>query len=65
MIGSGKWKTMIANMLMYGCQALTWCQRDCDDLEVMQNGFGRWLWEVGMVRNELLRREFGWSSFAE
>ena len=40
-----------------------WYQRECDDLEVIQNGFGRWLWEVGNVRNEL--GESGWSSFAE
>ena len=39
--------------------------RECDDLEVIQNGFGRWLWEVGKVRNELVRGESGWSSFAE
>ena len=40
-------------------------QRECDNLEVMQNGFGRWLWEVGNVRNELVRIESGWSSFVE
>ena len=40
-------------------------QRECDDLEVIQNGFGRWLWEVGNGRNELVRGESGWSSFAE
>ena len=32
---------------------------------VIQNGFGRWLWEVERVRNELVRGESGWSSFAE
>ena len=32
---------------------------------MIQNGFGRWLWEVGNVRNELVRGESGWSSFAE
>ena len=65
MIGREVWKTMIVSKLMYGCGALTWYQRECDDLEVIQNGFGRWLWEVGNVRNELVRGESGWSSFAE
>ena len=59
------WKTMIVCKLMYECGALTWYQRQCDDLEVIQNGFGRWLWEVGKVRNKLVRDEYGWSSFAE
>ena len=39
--------------------------RNSDDLEVIQNGFGRWLWEVGNVWNKLVRGESGWSSFAE
>ena len=30
-----------------------------------QNVFGRWLWEVRKVWNELVRGESGWSSFAE
>ena len=64
-IGREGWKTMIVSKLMYGCGALAWYQRECDDLEVIQNGFGRWLWEVGNVRNELVRGESGWSSFAE
>ena len=55
MIGREGWKTMIVSMLMYGCGALAWYQRECDDLEVIQNGFGRRLWEVGKVRNELVR----------
>ena len=50
MIGRGGWKTMIVSKLMYGCGALAWYQRECDDLEVIQNGFGRWQWEVGKVR---------------
>ena len=65
MIGREGWKTMIVSKLMYGCGALAWYKRECDDLEVIQNGFGRWLWEVGNVRNELVRGESGWSSFAE
>ena len=28
-----------------------------DYLEVMHNGMGRWLWDVGNVRNELIRGE--------
>ena len=62
-IGREGWK--IVSNLMYGCGTLAWYQRECDDLEVIQNGFGIWLWEVGKVRNELVRGESGWSSFAE
>ena len=65
MIGREGWKTIIVSKLMYGCGALAWYQRKCDDLDVIQNGFGRWLCEVGYVRNELVRGEYGWSSFAE
>ena len=64
-IGREGWKTMIVSTLMYGCGALAWYQRECDDLEVVQNGFGRWLWEVGKVRNELVRGESGCSSSSE
>ena len=39
-IGRDGWKTMIVSKLMYGCGALAWYQRECDDLEVIQNGFG-------------------------
>ena len=63
-IGREGWKTMIVSKLMYGCGVLALYQRECDDLEVIQNGFGRRLWEVGKVRNELVRGESGWSSFA-
>ena len=56
---------MIVSKLMYGCGALAWYQHECDNLEVIQNGFGRWLWEVGKVRNELVRRGSEWSSFAK
>ena len=58
-IGREGWKTMIVSKLMYGCGALAWYQRECNDLEVIQNGLGRWLWEVGKVRNELVRVESG------
>ena len=48
MIGMEEWKTMIVSLLMYGCGALAWYQRECDDLDVIQNGFGRWLWKWEM-----------------
>ena len=53
------WKTMIVNKLVYECGTLSWYQHQCDDLEVMQNGFDRWIWEVGKVRNDLVRGESG------
>ena len=31
----------------------------------IQTGMGRWLWDVGNVRNELIRGETGWSTFEE
>ena len=61
-IGREGWKTMIVSKLMYECGALAWYQRECDYLEVIQNGFGRWLWEVGNVRNH---GESGCSLFSE
>ena len=64
-IGREGWKTVIVSKLMCGCEALAWHQHECYDLEVIQNGFGRCLWEVGKVQNELVRDESGWSSFAE
>ena len=42
-----------------------WYQRESDDVEVIQNGFGRWIWKVGKVRNELVRGDSEWSSFSE
>ena len=65
MIRREGWKTTIVSKLMYGCGALAWYQRECDDLEVIQNGFGRWLWEVGKVWHKLVRGGSGWSSFVE
>lgn len=64
-IGREGWKGVIVNKLMYGCGALAWYQSECDDLEVMQNTMGRWLWKVSNIRNELVRGETGWSSFEE
>ena len=34
-IGREGWKIMIVSKLMYGCGALAWYQRECDDLEVI------------------------------
>ena len=56
------WKSMVVNMLMYGCRDLAWHQEECDDLEVRQNGMGRWHWDVGNVRYKLIRGETGCSS---
>ena len=42
-----------------------WYQHECDDLEIRQNGMGRWLWDVGNIRNELIRGETGWSTTFE
>ena len=61
-VGREGWKSMVVNKMMYGCGALAWNQHECDDLEVRQNGMGRWLWDVG---NELIRGETGWSTFEE
>ena len=62
MIGREGWKTMIVSKLMYGCGALAWYQRECDDLE----GDTKRFWKMAMgsrnVRNELVRGESGWSS---
>ena len=30
---------IIVSKLLYGCVALVWYLRECDDLEMMQNGF--------------------------
>ena len=48
---------MVVNKLMYGCGALAWYQHGCVDLRARQNGMGRWHWDVGNVRNELIRGE--------
>ena len=42
-----------------------WCQHECDDLEIRQNGMGRWIWDVDNVRNELIRGETGLITFEE
>ena len=63
LVGREGWKGMVVNKLMYGCGALAWYQKKCDDLEIRQNGMGRWLWDVENVRNELIRSETDWSTF--
>ena len=65
-IGREGWKSMVVSKLMYGAGALAWYQAECDDLEVLQNEMGRWIWGVRTnVRNELVRGETGFSTFQE
>ncbi len=65
-VGREGWKGLVVSKLMFSAGALVWYQKECDDLEVMQNDLGRWVWNVGTnVRTELLRGETGWSSFEE
>ena len=64
-VGREGWKGMVVKKMMYGCGALAWYQKECDDLENRQNGMGRWLWDVENVRNELIRGHTGWSTFEE
>ena len=61
-VGREGWKNMVVNKPMYGCGELAGYQHECDDLEVRQNGMRRWLWDVGNVRNELIREETGRST---
>ena len=64
-VGREGWKSMIVNKLTYECGALAWYQHECDDLEVRQNGMGRWICDVGNVRTELIRGETGLGTFEE
>ena len=60
------WKSLVVNKLTYGAGALTWYEKECDKLEIMQREMGRWLWGCKTnVKNELVRGETGWSSFKE
>ena len=60
------WKSLVVNKLMYGAGALVWKQSECDDLDVLQNDIGRWMWNVGMyATNASIRGETGWSTFKE
>ena len=40
-VGRERWKSKVVNKLMYGCGPLVWCQHECDDLKVWQNGIGQ------------------------
>ena len=64
-VGRKGWKSMIVNKLMYGCGALVWYQHESYDLEIRQNGMGRWFWDVGNVRYELIRGETESGTFEE
>ena len=56
---------MVVIKLVYGCGALVWYQKECDDLEIRQNRMDRWHWDVDNVRNELIRGDTSWSTFEE
>ena len=62
MLWQRRMKSIVVNKLMYGCGAIVWFQHECDDLKVRQNGIGSWLWDIGNVRNELIRGETGCST---
>ena len=54
------------NKLMYGAGALSWYEKECDELEILQREMGRRIWGCKMyVKNELVRGETRWSSFKE
>ena len=50
-VGIEGWKSMVVNKIMYGCGALAWYWKECDDLEIRHNEMGRWLWNVENVRD--------------
>ena len=58
-IGIEGWKGMVVNKLIdvWMWSISIWYQKECDDLEIRQNGMGRWHWGVDNVRNELIRGE--------
>ena len=54
------------NKPMYCAGALTWYEKEYDELERMQREMGRWIWGCKLyVKNELVQGETGWSSFRE
>ena len=60
MVGREGWKGMVVNKLMYGVGALAWYQKECEDLEVIQNEMGRWIWRVGThVKKGMIKGETG------
>ena len=48
MIEKEGWYTMIVSKLVYGCGALSWYQRECDDLVVNTKRF----WEMAIYGKE-------------
>ena len=55
----------MVNYLMNRCGVPVWYQQECEDLEIMKNIISRLLWDVGNVRNELIRGETCWGTFEE
>ena len=49
-VGREGCKSMVVNKLMYGCGSLVWYQHEYEDLEIRQNGMGRWLCRVSLQR---------------
>ena len=36
-VGRGeRWKSLVLNRIMYGAGTLTWYEKECDELEIMQ-----------------------------
>ena len=60
------WKLLVVNNLMYSSGALTWYEKEYDELERMQGEMGRWIWGCKLyVKNELVCGETRWRSFKE
>ena len=58
------WKSLVVNKLMYGAGAMSWCEKECEELEIFQREMGRWLWGCKMyVKNELVHGKTRWSSY--
>ena len=50
-VGREGWKSLVVNKLMYGVGALSWYEKECEEM-------GRWIWGCKMyVNNELDRLE--------
>ena len=43
----------------------SWYHHACNDLEIWQDGMGRWLYDVRNVRHKLLSGDTSWISFEE
>ena len=49
-----------------GAGALSWYEKEYEELDILQREIGRWIWGCKMyVKNKLVRGETGWSSFKE